>query len=284
MPSNESSTSNDTPSRASSSNQVYVDLLSEAGSLEQAELDTIFDNEPELVGGSDGRPSSVTTIDTDGRTSTLTVSTDGLDLETPQRSRKKRRTPSSDPTTDLIYELISSRKPNPVDFLPTTTVPKDHLDHFFESLASTMRTFPALSVAKLKLKMLQLVGEEEVSLAQQRQSTQFVYFQAPNESLGEYTGMTTTTQNETHPNALPMGQTVQNADPNNSLFAEQGSQQQLTQFVYIQTPNESHGEYTGMIANTQKETHPNALPMGQTVQIADPNNSLFADQGSQQQQ
>ena len=114
---------------------------------------------------------------TDGRSSSV-------DLETHQRNtRNKRRAPPADPT-DLIYELISSRKPNPVDFLPSTSVPKDHLDHFFESLASTMRTFPALSVAKFKLKMSQLVGEEEVSLAQQAQLTQIVYIQP--ENLGNY--------------------------------------------------------------------------------------------------
>lgn len=138
-----------------------------------------------------------------------TVSTDGrcssVDSETPQRSRNKRRAASADPS-ELLYELISTRKSNPVDFLPSS-VPKDHLDHFFDSLASTMRTFPALSVAKLKLKMNQLVGEEEVSLAQQTQTAQIVYIQQPNQAVmqGDATNFIAEVNlNETESNNMPI--------------------------------------------------------------------------------
>lgn len=56
------------------------------------------------------------------------------------------------------------QQPNPVDFLKPT--PKDHLDLFFESICSTMRTLPALSIAKLKMKISQLVYAEEFALAE----------------------------------------------------------------------------------------------------------------------
>lgn len=205
------------PTQASSSNQANADLCSQID-LDHSELDFIFENVSVMNDATDGRPSTITTIDTDGRTSSMTACTVGrpssLDFETPQCSRNKRRAPSSDPMTDLLYELISTRKPNPVNFLQPKTKPKDHLDHFFESIASTMRTFPAISIAKLKLKISQLVGEEEVLLAQQEQLTQVVYIQTSNENNEIVQKFGT----ETNSNALPIDQTVQNS--NNSPSKE----------------------------------------------------------------
>lgn len=168
----------------STSSEVYVDLFTqtEIDLTTQSEIDSILQNDNEIQQfelGDDievdlneftrDRSNSMTTTSTDGRSSSMTTGTDRCESETPQRMRRKRRAPSADPT-DLLYDLISNRKPNPVDFLPPNPTPKDHLDHFFESLASTMRTFPALSVATLKLKISQLVGEEEIALAKQAQS------------------------------------------------------------------------------------------------------------------
>lgn len=77
-----------------------------------------------------------------------------------------------------------------------------------------MRTFPAISIAKLKLKISQLVGEEEVLLAQQEQLTQVVYIQTSNENNEIVQKFGT----ETNSNALPIDQTVQNS--NNSPSKE----------------------------------------------------------------
>lgn len=194
------------------SNQTFVDLFSHT-EVDMSELESIFQNDEESEElrhefdaneNSDGRSSSMATVGTDGRCSSV-------DLENPQcsRSRNKRRPPSADPS-ELLYELISTRKRNPVDFLPPS-VPKDHLDHFFESLASTMRTFPALSVATLKLKMSQLVGEEEVSLAQQPQTAQIVYIQQPNEVFTNL--IAENDSNETEQNNMPIVVSDSNVSP-----------------------------------------------------------------------
>lgn len=41
---------------------------------------------------------------------------------------------------------------------------KDNLEVFFSSLANTMRTFPKIEIAKLKLEMSKMVGQKEIEL------------------------------------------------------------------------------------------------------------------------
>lgn len=45
-----------------------------------------------------------------------------------------------------------------------TDAEPDNLDVFFSSLANTMRTFPRVEIAKLKLEMSQMVGRKEIEL------------------------------------------------------------------------------------------------------------------------
>lgn len=40
----------------------------------------------------------------------------------------------------------------------------DNLEVFFSSLANTMRTFPKIEIAKLKLEMSKMVGQKEIEL------------------------------------------------------------------------------------------------------------------------
>lgn len=68
---------------------------------------------------------------------------------------------------ELMREFMASRKPNSLEFLPPKPKPKEPLEIFFESIYSTVRTFPPKSIAKLKMKISQLVGEEEIALAEQ---------------------------------------------------------------------------------------------------------------------
>ncbi|KNC31456.1 hypothetical protein FF38_04039 [Lucilia cuprina] len=174
--------------------------------MDQSELDTIFERESIIKDGTDSRSSHITSssVCTDGRASSL-------DLETPQRRQNKQRAPSSDPTTELLYELISFRKPRLVDFLQQKIRPKDYLDHFFDSLASTMRSFAPISIAKLKLKMSQIVGEEEVFLTQKDQLNQFNCIQIYDENNQISTNLSI----KTSLNASTNDQTVHNTNANN---------------------------------------------------------------------
>ena len=75
-----------------------------------------------------------------------------------------------------------------------------------------MRTFPAL--VKLKLKMSQLVGEEEVSLAQQAQLTQIVYIQLPDQNdATNPTVRTNSNANATDQNILAIDASSSNVSP-----------------------------------------------------------------------
>lgn len=60
---------------------------------------------------------------------------------------------------------------SPVDFLvPKPQEPKDSLAYFFESIASTMRTFDPITIARLKLKISRMVGEEEIAAAEKAEA------------------------------------------------------------------------------------------------------------------
>lgn len=79
-------------------------------------------------------------------------------------------------TTAIMREFLATR-PKPSDFLPKQ--PDDEIQIFFNSMAATTRKFSPLSVARLKLKISQLVGEEEIAWAEDVARTQVIYVEAP---------------------------------------------------------------------------------------------------------
>lgn len=84
-------------------------------------------------------------------------------------NQKKRTIASSHEQVDILREFINRKQPAPIEFLPPAPKPpepKDNLQRFFEAIASTMRTFSPVSIAKIKLKISQMVGEEEIACAE----------------------------------------------------------------------------------------------------------------------
>lgn len=96
-------------------------------------------------------------------------------VETPQQSRKRSKGTFQD-QSDTLREFLNRKQPNPMDFLPPKPpAPKDNLQQFFEAIASTMRTFPPLSIAKIKLQISQIVGQEEIDCAERNANVEIVY-------------------------------------------------------------------------------------------------------------
>lgn len=100
-------------------------------------------------------------------------------------SSKKRKgtssgmsTPTSE-TTSFLREFMSSR-PKLSDFLPQPK-PADDTQQFFDSMAATVRKLSPLAIARIKLKVGQIVGEEEISWAEQQARTQIIYLD-PNDA------------------------------------------------------------------------------------------------------
>ena len=85
---------------------------------------------------------------------------------------KKRKAPQND-VNDLFRELLAQR-PKATDFMPQK--PVDNVQQFFDSMASTVRKFSPLAIARIKLKIAQIVGEEEIAWAQQP-PVEFIYVQ-----------------------------------------------------------------------------------------------------------
>uniref|UniRef100_A0A034VDA4 MADF domain-containing protein n=1 Tax=Bactrocera dorsalis TaxID=27457 RepID=A0A034VDA4_BACDO len=101
-------------------------------------------------------------------------------VESPRRAGKRTRTVAEIQQT-TTPELISKKCATLVEPLPPkpSKTPKlaqnNSLQIFFESIASTMRTFPPLSIAKVKLQISQLVGNEEIALAERNANTEVFY-------------------------------------------------------------------------------------------------------------
>lgn len=154
---------------------LYNEMQNETASNDT--MDTQISNDPESVQNTETLDGPTTPRE-DGTDKTSLVS----DFETPRKSRKR---PGSTPhdNSDILREFLNRKAPNPVDFLPPPPPPpppKDNLQHFFDAIASTMRTFSPLSVAKIKLKISQLVGEEEIANAENAEShVEFVYIESP---------------------------------------------------------------------------------------------------------
>lgn len=89
----------------------------------------------------------------------------------------KKRKASQMETNDILREFLAQR-PKPSDFLPQK--PDDDIQQFFDSMASTVRKFSPLSIARIKLKIAQIVGEEEIAWAENaareaNQQVEYVY-------------------------------------------------------------------------------------------------------------
>lgn len=103
------------------------------------------------------------------------------DIETPRRADAKSRKQSgatSQDNSDILREFLNHKPPNPIDFLPPKpSEPKDNLQQFFEAIAGTMRTFSPVSIAKIKLKISQIVGEAEIANAEEKAASNlgFIY-------------------------------------------------------------------------------------------------------------
>lgn len=110
---------------------------------------------------SDRRSSSFSVCD-DGTTSTI--------CSTPQNARKKRNHTSAETTTDVLREFLQRKRPNPMKFIPPTPPQKCGVQQFFDSMATTVKTFPPLSIAKVKLQIANIVGEEEIACAERNAS------------------------------------------------------------------------------------------------------------------
>lgn len=94
----------------------------------------------------------------------------------PPNPRKKRN--SSENSNDILREFLHRKRPDPIDFLPPKPQEKDAIQQFFDSIATTVRNFPPLSIAKIKLKIANIVGEEEIACAERNEamvgSVQFI--------------------------------------------------------------------------------------------------------------
>lgn len=73
---------------------------------------------------------------------------------------------SSQPVTDDLltsFEHMQEGETMPSKYCQTDPE-TDNLEVFFGSLANTMKTFPKIEIAKLKLEMCKMVGQKEIEL------------------------------------------------------------------------------------------------------------------------
>lgn len=97
-----------------------------------------------------------------------------LSSETSRQTRKRSGETSVD-HSEILQELLNRKPPNPIDFLPPKPpAPKDGLHHFFESIESAMRTFSPLAIARIKLQISNIVGEEEIACTERSASVEVV--------------------------------------------------------------------------------------------------------------
>lgn len=105
-----------------------------------------------------------------GETVSVTSETSNMSsvLSTATKTAKKRK---ADETTEMLREFLANR-PKPSDFIPQT--PVDDIQHFLNSIAVTMRRLSPLSIARLKVKIANIVGEEEILWATQN-PVEYIY-------------------------------------------------------------------------------------------------------------
>lgn len=84
---------------------------------------------------------------------------------------EKRKASHTLRDTNKMLRLLLSQPPKPSDFVPQNPFdfipqnPSDDIQPFFDSMVSTVRKFSPLSIARIKLKIAQIVGEEEIAWA-----------------------------------------------------------------------------------------------------------------------
>lgn len=110
--------------------------------------------------------------------------------QTPMNKKRKLNE-----TNDILREFLSSR-PKPSDFVPQK--PNDDVQQFFDSMASTVRKFSPVSIARIKMKIGQIVGEEEVAWAEAQSNVQYIYMNASTTTSNETTTTETLTFVQSH--------------------------------------------------------------------------------------
>lgn len=100
------------------------------------------------------------------------VSTTGTIMAPKEKKRTKRSFQSMD--ADDVMEKFFANRPKPSDFFPPEK-PSDDIDAFFHSIATTVRKFSPVAVARLKLRIANMVGEEEISWAEAEASNRVQY-------------------------------------------------------------------------------------------------------------
>lgn len=157
----------------------------------EVSMNSCFNDESVSSHGDDLNDSEYALSDTDGAQSSdarrdessTQVSTDTADMvtvhETPKQKRKRPSSSTSFDTSEMLREFLNRKPPNPVEFLPPKPMPKDSLDQFFDAIASTMRTFDQLTIARMKLQISQIVGKEEIACAERLANIQVVYIEHP---------------------------------------------------------------------------------------------------------
>lgn len=76
---------------------------------------------------------------------------------------KKRESSQMTEANVILHEFLANR-PKPSDFL--SQKPTDDIQQFCDAMASTVRKFSPLQIAKVKLKISQVVGLEEIAWAE----------------------------------------------------------------------------------------------------------------------
>lgn len=83
---------------------------------------------------------------------------------------KKRKVFEMD-TNEIVRAFLNSRT-KPYDFLPP--MPADDVRLFFAAMASTVRKLSPLAIARIKMKVAQIVFEEEIAWAERERDQLFV--------------------------------------------------------------------------------------------------------------
>lgn len=74
------------------------------------------------------------------------------------RRKRKRTSVSSQDHSYILRDLPIRKLPNPIGFIPSE--PEDN------SIASTMTTFTPLTIARIKMQISRIVGQEEIACAE----------------------------------------------------------------------------------------------------------------------
>lgn len=138
-------------------------------STDNMDLDEIPPEERDAMNDADTEAEFLRSLETISGTS------DGA-LSSVSQASKKRKAAAQTETNEILREFLANR-PKPSDFLPQK--PADDVQQFFDSMASTVRKFTPVSIAKIKLKIANIVGEEEIVWAEEQSRFQVVFVENP---------------------------------------------------------------------------------------------------------